>query len=74
MSVMAVQILVAIDDSGNIDCIPYVPYHMQYKQRSDAFIAEKRADKRQWQLSYLSATVPIPTEPMIESTVSLKPR
>lgn len=70
MSLMSIQIIVAVDDCGNIECMPYVPNWLQQKCKTDAFIAEKKADKRAWQISYLSASVPVPTTPIIEAKVS----
>ncbi|MDO9048193.1 MAG: hypothetical protein Q7U66_10715 [Methylobacter sp.] len=73
MSIMSIQIVVAVDEAGNIECMPFVPYNLQQKQKTDAFVAEKKADKRMWQISYLNATVPVPATPVIDASVSVRP-
>jgi hypothetical protein len=65
--------MVAVDEAGNIECLPFVPYNLQQKQKTDAFVTAKKADKRTWQISYLNATVPVPTSPVIDASVSARP-
>ena len=72
MSITTIQIIVAVDEMGNVECMPYEPYNLQKRQKSDDFLAQKKVDKRTWQISYLSANVPVPTTPLIEARVSDK--
>ena len=70
MSITEIQVLVAIDECGNVDCINYAPYNLQQQLKTDNFIKEKRDDKKRiWQLSYLKASVPVPSTPIINAEV-----
>ena len=64
---LQIEIIVAVDEAGNVDCIPYIPYNIQEKNRSDNFLSLKNADARKWQISYLRASVPVPCEPLIQA-------
>jgi hypothetical protein len=68
-----IQIMVAVDDCGNVDCIPSSPYNVQMQRKAAAFLEAKKSDKRDWQISYLTAHVPVPATPIIEATVTNKP-
>lgn len=66
---MYIEILVAVNDVGEVQTIHYLPYDLKQKQKTDKFIKDKREDTfRKWQLSYVRATVPVPMEPVIEAT------
>lgn len=64
-----IEIIVAVDEAGNVDCVPYMPYNIQAKNRSDNFLSLKNADARKWQISYLRAYVPVPCDPIIQAEV-----
>lgn len=66
---LEVKIAVAVSDMGIIRCVPYEPCHIQRHQQYLDWKHELEMDKHKWQVSVLSANVPIPCEPIIEASI-----
>ena len=64
-----VKIAVAISDIGTVRCIQYEPYNVQLHQSYLTWKQSLKDDSRRWQISILSANIPVPCEPEIEARV-----
>ena len=67
--VIEVKIAVAVSDIGQIECIPYEPYNVQYHQSYLKWKQNLKDDYREWRISILSANIPVPGEPEIEANI-----
>ena len=66
---LEVKIAVAVSDVGVVSCVPYEPYHVQRRQQYLDWKHKLETDNRKWQISIISANIPIPCEPIIEATI-----
>jgi hypothetical protein len=65
-----VKIAVAISDIGMVECIPYEPYNVQCHQTYLKWKQHLKDDAyHSWQISILSANIPVPCIPEISATV-----
>ena len=65
-----VKIAVAISDIGMVECIPYEPYNVQRHQSYLKWKQNLKDDEyHSWQISILSANIPVPCIPEISATV-----
>jgi len=68
-----VKICVALSESGKVECVPYDDCNIQVIENVRKFLAEKRSDKVNWQITYLSADIPMPFSAVIPATIKNRP-